>query len=283
MMTTAQLAERSLRSSIYVRKSTGIPLDTPVNPIDLALNLGVAVRYVDVSMEGMYVGGLRPAIVLSSLRPIGRRAFTCAHELAHHHYGDGSTIDELKEATSSGKFSPSEFLADTFAAFLLLPPPGLRKAFARRGLEPSNATPLSTVSIAHEFGVGFETLLTQMSSQRMLSAERVADLERAGIQAARRAVLGTRDSGPFAIIDRHCLAATVDLEVGTVISLPSDVQVQSRLLRLGEGPEGILYRACSAGIERIVAAERDWSAFVRISRRGYVGLAAYRHLEDDDE
>lgn len=75
----------------------------------------------DINTEGIYATRPKPMILISSLRPLSRRAFTCAHELGHHFFGHGSTIDELKEESESVDFQPHEFLADTFGGFLLMP------------------------------------------------------------------------------------------------------------------------------------------------------------------
>jgi Zn-dependent peptidase ImmA (M78 family) len=57
----------------------------------------VAVRFNDINMEGMYQRGAPPRIHVSARRPLPRRAYNCAHELGHHVFGHGSSIDELRE------------------------------------------------------------------------------------------------------------------------------------------------------------------------------------------
>ena len=83
----------------------------------------------------MYDREPKPRIHVSALRPLARRTFTCAHELGHHVFGHGSTIDELRDDQSkSAERPPNEILADAFAAFVLMPTLGLREAFTKRGL-----------------------------------------------------------------------------------------------------------------------------------------------------
>jgi Zn-dependent peptidase ImmA (M78 family) len=63
----------------------------------LAEQEGVEVRFSALpSAEGIYSPG-KPVIVVSSLRPAGRQAYTGAHELGHHIYGHGEQFDELVE------------------------------------------------------------------------------------------------------------------------------------------------------------------------------------------
>ena len=97
------------------------PSSTKLGPIciyGLCETLGVAVRFNNINMEGMYQRGVPPRIHLSARRPLPRRAYNCAHELGHHVFGHGSSIDELREDAKAQPWEdPKEFLADTFAGF----------------------------------------------------------------------------------------------------------------------------------------------------------------------
>ncbi|WP_410734043.1 ImmA/IrrE family metallo-endopeptidase [Bradyrhizobium sp. sBnM-33] len=118
--------------------------------------LGVVVRFNNINMEGMYQRGLPPRIHLSARRPLPRRTYNCAHELGHHVFGHGSSIDELREDAKAHPWEdPKEFLADTFAGFILMPIIGLRRAFSVRRWAPETATPAQIFTIPCEFGVGY--------------------------------------------------------------------------------------------------------------------------------
>jgi hypothetical protein len=54
---------------------------------------GVTVRFNNINMEGMYQRGAPPRIHLSARRPLSRRTYNCAHELGHHVFGHGSSIE----------------------------------------------------------------------------------------------------------------------------------------------------------------------------------------------
>jgi hypothetical protein len=41
-------------------------------------------------------------------------------------------------------------------------------------------------------------------------------------------------------------------------------------------------RAVRPGLSRVLRPSANWACFLRVSRRQYVGLARYRHLEDPD-
>src|SRR4051794_40666666 len=107
--------------AITVRSAAKLGHDGPLDVYDLSERLGLRVRFVGVSMEGMYRRGRPPRILLSALRPQPRRIYTCAHEVGHHIFKHGSTIDELVEDLSrAGPLSPGEALAQSFAGFLLM-------------------------------------------------------------------------------------------------------------------------------------------------------------------
>ena len=142
MTTRTDLAKQALEKSLEVREEHGYDFRSPLCVYELADRARVKVQFVDdVNMEGIYAALAKPTILISSLRPLGRRAFTCAHELGHHFFGHGSTIDELKDDAEAGAFIPNEFIADAFAGFLLMPAQAVKRAFSSRGVDVTTATP----------------------------------------------------------------------------------------------------------------------------------------------
>jgi hypothetical protein len=80
MVPRKQLVIEESAKAIKMRQSLGIGILAPICPYDLAEQLGVEVRFVDItSMEGMYFKTSNPHILLSSHRPPGRQAFNCSH------------------------------------------------------------------------------------------------------------------------------------------------------------------------------------------------------------
>jgi Zn-dependent peptidase ImmA (M78 family) len=141
-LSRTELAKQALEKSLEIREEYRYDFRSPLCVYQLAEKSRVTVRFIDdVSMEGVYAALAKPKILISSLRPAVRRVFTCAHELAHHFFGHGSTIDELQDEAESGQFQPNEFLANAFAGFLLMPAQGVKRAFSLRGLNIATATP----------------------------------------------------------------------------------------------------------------------------------------------
>src|SRR5438128_1030000 len=130
-----RLALQAARNACEVRSGARIPLDEPCCAYDLAEKAGVEIRFADLpSMEGVYYPA-KPAILVSSLRPQGRQAFTCAHEFAHHIYGHGEQFDELVEDRGTRhRYDPKEFEADCFAAALLMPKTAVLKGLSTRSI-----------------------------------------------------------------------------------------------------------------------------------------------------
>lgn len=282
------LATQAMQAAAATRAKAKLDQASPICIYGLCQTLGVAVRFNNINMEGMYQRGLPPRIHLSARRPLPRRAYNCAHELGHHVFGHGSSIDELREDAKAQPWEdPKEFLADTFAGFILMPIIGLRRAFSVRGWTPETATPEQIFTIACEFGVGYATLLTHLSAGvNMLSRGRVAALQRVTPKALRMDILGGLTPEPLIVADRHRAAPTLDTEVKTLLLLPSGAEVTGGGLAFeSDLAAGRLFRVVKPGIFQ--ASAGDWVVFVRVAPvqkdepYGYIGLAQYRHLEED--
>lgn len=284
------LATEAMQAAAASRARGKLDQSSPICIYGLCEALGVTVRFNNINMEGMYQRGAPPRIHLSARRPLPRRAYNCAHELGHHVFGHGSSIDELREDAKAQPWEdPKEFLADTFAGFTLMPIIGLRKAFSVRGWTPETATPAQMFAIACEFGVGYGTLLTHLSAGvNMLSRSRAAALHRVTPKALRASILGVETAEPLIVVDHHRTAPTLDAEVRTRLLLPAGAEVTGEGLAFeGDLAAGRLFRAEKAGIFQAIADE--WAVFVRVAPiqkaepYGYVGLAQYRHLEEDPD
>ena len=113
IMTRKNLAREALDQALEVREDAEIAFNVPLCVYGLCDRLGIRVQFVDINMEGVYLRSKRPLIQISSLRPLGRRVFTCGHELGHHVFGHGSTLDELQEEQQAiGNSNPKEFLVN---------------------------------------------------------------------------------------------------------------------------------------------------------------------------
>lgn len=282
------LATQAMLAAAATRAKAKLDQASPICIYGVCAALGVTVRFNNINMEGMYQRGRPPRIHLSARRPLPRRAYNCAHELGHHVFGHGSSIDELREDAKMQPWEdPKEFLADTFAGFILMPIIGLRRAFSVRAWTPETVTPVQLFTIACEFGVGYGTLLTHLSAGvNMLSRGRAAALQRMTPKALRMDILGALTPEPLIVADRYRAAPTLDAEVGTLLFLPSGSEVSGGGLAFDRDfATGRLFRAVKPGIFQ--ASAGDWAVFVRVSPvqknepYGYLGLAQYRHLEED--
>ncbi len=276
------IARQAMAAALRTRLSVGYGLDHAVCVYDLAEKLGVEVRFLDLpSMEGTYSSASSPTIVVSSLRPPGRRAFTCAHELGHHNRSDGVEIDELVEQWGKPRFDPKEFAADCFAGALLMPKMAVSKAFAIRGWSMEDCTPEQAFMVAGYFGVGYTTLIHHLrSALQVLSDTRAQALLKVSPRKAQSLLLGWQTPQTVAVVDAHWTGRAVDVEVGDLILVQGGAQSEGACIERSSGVEhGRLFQAARPGLGRLEAGT-TWSAFVRVSRRDYVGRALYRHWEE---
>lgn len=277
----AQAAARALR----LRTAHGYRQWHPVSVLDLTQKIGVDVRFIDVSsMEGIYCQGKEPAIIISSLRPAGRQNFTCAHELGHHVMGHGAQFDELVEQRNNNRnlFPPQEIEADSFAAALLMPKIAVERAFFIRGIEAKKCTPEAVFAISNWLGVGYQTLINQMRMGLGLVDEQHARfLEQSKPHAIRKKMLGQECRENLHIVDQNWLDSAVNTVVSDLILLPPSVVVEGVCIEVVEQDRHrTLVRAVTPGIGKIATTDSAWAAFVRVSKKEYIGRAIYRFEEE---
>lgn len=276
------LTLQAIQAASDIRDQLDFDQFGPVDPFRAAELLGVKVVFLDSSMEGFYFKQTPARVLLSSLRPVARRTFTCAHELGHHIFGHGSTIDQLQEDDRADSGKPDEVLANAFAAFFLMPTVGLRGAFSRRGWSCGTATPIQMYIVACQFGVGYVTILNHLSyTLGDLSAARRKELGRWSPQRIRREVLEDQYDA-LILVDEHNEAATFDLEKEAAILLPLKAQVSGEALRYVRSLESFeLYLAARRGRAKVSGVQTPFE--VRVMPKEYVGAAANRFVEDPDE
>lgn len=277
------LVMKGMQASISARTKAGIDLKSPTCIYGLCDAHGVMVRFNDINMEGMYDRTPKPRIHVSALRPLARRTFTCAHELGHHVFGHGSTIDELRDDESNAAVRPpNEVMADAFAAFVLMPTLGIREAFKKRDLQPNAATAQEIYAIACNFGVGQATLVNHLAyGIGMINSEQRSKLGSVTPKMIRTKLIGEIVPEPLTVADLHWNSPTLDTEEGALLLLPAGVVVDTAVLMPERDlPNGRLFRAMKAAITRVMIPGTQWATFVRVAPRRYVGLARFRHLED---
>ena len=272
------------QTAAAVRQRSGLDPFDPLCIYDLCEQVGVTVRFIPISMEGMYDRVPKPRIHLSSLRPCGRRVYTCAHELGHHVYGHGTTIDSLQDEANTEMKATVEVLVDSFAANLLMPLPGMKKAFRVRQLTAETATPAQIYAIACNFGVGFRTLVEHLRySVSLLSETRASELRRWSPKDIRDKMLPQYGESVLKVVDLHWTGCPVDAENGELLLCPAKTTVNGNLLRLLDSNNRYsLFRCENVGIGRLTFPDQQGEHFLRIQPPNYVGLVRYRHLDAVD-
>lgn len=282
---STSLAQLALDKSLDVREDGGFDFMSPLCIYDLCDTLGVKVQFVDdISMEGIFVPFKRPTILLSSLRPLPRRVFNCAHELGHQVFEHGWTVDELKNEMNRADSSPEEFLVNAFAGFLLMPALGVTRAFTIRGWSPWSASPEQIFVVACSFGVGYTTMVSHLSyGLNMIGHEKAVSLKKTTPSAIRAMIIGKKTSQSLTVADQYYARPTLDVEVGMSILLPSGAEVESGFLEhVSDVANGRVFTAKEPGLVRVDAQQGNWAVVVRISKFQYAGLSQYRHLEEAD-
>jgi len=275
-----QLASEAVAQALWLRKKLRVAFDQPCCPIDAAEELGIEVRFMDIpSMEGMYVAGASPLIVLSSLRPQGRRNFTGAHEIGHHILGHGQQFDEMKETKGARRtVEPREFSADCFASHLLMPKSAVDNGMTRRKYTYQSLTSTQAYMMSNWLGVGYTSFVNHLQyGLSVISRRDAQQLLSSEPREIRSDVLGRPLPQALHIVDEAWTGRAVDCEVGDYLMLPRETHCEGDVLSPpAEVPNGFLAQVRHSGIARITAGKSDWAAFVRAARQKYVGRACYR-------
>jgi hypothetical protein len=277
------LLRQGLKAAEAARDAADVDPFGPADPYAAAETLGLRVNFLAMSMEGFYLKGTPADILVSSLRPVGRRAFTCAHELGHHWFGHGSTIDQLQEDERNESSKPDEVLANAFATFFLMPTVVVRAAFAARGWSMSAPTPIQLFTVACELGVGYATLLNHLSyTLREINGPAREELNKWTPQRIRKQMLGDEAEEAIVIIDAHSAAPTYDVEKDAGVLMPAGAQVHGKALVFVRSLGAFdLHRASRRGEAAIAGAAQP--SQVRVMPKKYEGPARRRFLEDPDE
>lgn len=245
-----QLVKLAVLEAERTRHFAKAPLTAPIDPIDIAIKCGCEVRFLSLtSLEGVYSPEPRPAIVIGSERPAGRRTFTCAHELGHHIFKHGMSIDDLSaQKYSSGK-SPEEFLADIFAGFLLMSQTAVLRTLKDRCWQATSLQPEQVFRLANFFGVGYGTITNHLaSSLRLIPLEYADELLKVTPKQI-KSEYGVSASSGVVIVDHIWQHRAIDLEVGDTLVLQREAKIETgtQIELIAEKDNSSVYRAIKPG------------------------------------
>lgn len=278
------LGRKAMRGALDVRRRAGIPYDVPICVYDLAEKLNISVWFQGGGSFGGMFSKTTNSIFVPSLRPAGRQAFTCGHEIGHWYYDHGSKLDTYIEEIKCDINDDDEFLADLFAGHLLMPIGAVQKAFSKRNIIPNSCSDTDFYKISCQLGVGYSTLLNHMRwTQQNLNKTNFDYLKQHTPKSIRANILQSKydDPGHLIYTDNHWEHVPIDLQVGQLAIVPREVTtIGDGLQILNEIPEGLLVKATLPGIFKLESLTTSWASFVRVSRKEFEGRSIYRHLEE---
>lgn len=284
------LVAEAARAASRTRLGAGLTQKHAICPYDLCDKLGLALWFQAApSLEGVYIAGPEPLVIVSALRPSGRQRVTCAHEIGHHVFGHGSTLDEYGSTEFSSTGKREEFLVNAFAEYLLIPKTAMLLAIRNHRMRVESMAEDEALALANYFGVGYRTLIHHMERNlALLPSSRAAALRRLSPKQIRHKCWP--DLSPTAelvVAKKPWFGRPIDLHVGDTLLLPPDaVQEGDRISLILQSASERAYVAAQPGIGRVETASGGWAAYLRVARRhpegGFVGRGIYR-FEDDDE
>jgi len=164
-----------------------------------------------------------------------------------------------------------------------MPTIGLRRAFNSRGWKVATTNPVQILTIASEFGIGYNTLITHLAiTLRDMSQPVRTALEKWTPQRIRKMLLSDDSPNRLVILDDKQTARCVDFEAGDTLAVPSASQVDGDIFKHKQTIRDFdVYAARGRG--RATLTTPSWKVEARIAPKRFVGLAKYRFLEDPDE
>lgn len=276
------LGLRILQEAISIRRRLDLGRNYPVCIYDLAERLGVDVRFTALSqLEGVYSRDPGPVILLGAHRPDGRQRYTCAHEIGHHVLGHENRVDSSASLTAVADLrDETEWAAQVFAGFLLMPRSALMRAFSERGTRPDGVSPLMAYRVARYFGVSYDAIITHMDSTLgVISDTQVTKLRSKSPQEIKRQLLGHEWDRGVDLVDSKWQGRAIDVEIDDLLILENGAYPErDKLKARGAILEGPIYQARKVGVDRLTGQD-GWAAYVRVQPQDFTGLSVFRHWE----
>lgn len=268
-----QVAQRALQ----IRRLSSAQPNMPLCPYNLAEELGLDVRFVNIpSFEGMYIAD-QNLILISSERPEGRKRFTCAHEIGHFALDHGTVIDEMLEQGSDKEIEKE---ADLFAGLLLVPKVAAESAFSRYGISPERLNAKEAYIISKYFGMSYGGFLQHLySTLKLIDRGRHTELSRERLPGIRKTITEHEIGTQVIQLGDWWLEKAIDIEVGDLICSDTELQIEGPKILTSIGEEAWVYVAQSPGMARVSTAS-GWASYVKVSRSKFSGMLQYKYDEE---
>jgi Zn-dependent peptidase ImmA (M78 family) len=260
------------------KKFLSVEAHIPICPFNLAEAMGIDIRFVKISsFEGMYLAD-EGMILIASERPEGRKRFTCAHEIGHHVLGHGTVIDEIIE---SGSDKEIEKEADFFGSMLLMPSSAVKRAAGVISFDFAHPAPSGLYILSRYLGTSYVGLVTQLYfNLKCISGTAYQSLKSVPVRSIKNSIYPDHGGGEIFVVGDWWKEKSIDLVVGDFIVASYDLDIEGEAVSVvtsKPGQQALV--AKKPGIAKITDAN-GWSAFVRVSRKGYSGMNQYRHEEE---
>src|SRR5665213_336788 len=284
MIDRRALARQALRAALETRRRAGEDKFDPICVYDLAERLGVEVKFCLGNSFGGGYARASQTVLVPTLRPSGRQAFTCGHELGHWYFGHGNRLDELSASEIGGSDDPDEILANFFAGYLLMPIWAVKSALEARGWTASLLTAIQAYTLACQFGVGYETLIHHLrGSLNLLPFRNAEELLKVSPKRLRRQLLGDDRLRHMTVVDSAWRKVGIDFQVGAVGVVAMSLKLVGSCARVADTTRlGTVVEAVKPGVMMIQTIDESWTSSLRVRRKDFHGRSLYRHMEDPD-
>jgi Zn-dependent peptidase ImmA (M78 family) len=277
-----QEIRKIVKRALKTRLKQSVPIDESFCVIDMAKELGIEVKFVDLkSLEGAYLNETE-TILLSTLRPEGRVRFTCAHEIGHFIFKHGDSFDEVVEKACVAKNKIEERMCDIFASFLLMPETTVNYFFQSHGWNINAPKPTEVFMTTSWLGVSYSSLVNHLYYGLKKIDKRTFDaLLKVQPRTIKSELTGIPVTSNLVVVDNIWKGRPLDLQVDDYLLLSYPVDIPDGILAKVENSEKDLYRAEKPGLSTIHIKNPKGGIALRVRRKEYVGRGIFRHLSED--
>jgi hypothetical protein len=160
-----------------------------------------------------------------------------------------------------------------------MPKIAVEASFARRGWSLKSPRSSEVYVVAQEFGVGYTTLIGHMERTLGCITSTAANaLRKAKLPQLRSDLAGFKINQDLVVADDHWGERSIELEIGDVVSIPANAGFVGACGAHKRHPRAHIVATIPG--RGSLALNNSRSIEIRVSRRGFTGLARYRYLEE---